>query len=181
MANSHVSEYQHETFRPREAEALQMLQRIAYLVKPIMKRHSWKIGILGEFWPSNRNLMGRNWDYGQTIRLRLRHPLAEEKFLSIEEVIDVMLHELTHIAHRNHEAPFYCLWNELRCEFYQLVLNGYTADVTLSTVGDNLRQQRIQSCARNPSQKLCDISINSNFKTWLRKTLGFERGKYESV
>ena len=177
MAKSHVSEYQHETFRPREAEALQMLQRIAYLVKPIMKKHRWKIGVLGEYWPSNRNLMGTNWDNGQTIRLRLRHPLAEEKFLSIEEVIDVMLHELAHIAHRNHEAPFYCLWNELRCEFFQLVLNGYTADVTLSAGGDKLRQHRIQSCAHDSSKKLRDISINSSFNTWLGRKLGFEKGK----
>lgn len=179
MAKSRVSKYQHEKFRPREAEALEMLQRIAYLVKPIMKKRRWKIGVLGEFWPPDKNLMGMNWAGGQTIRLRLRYPLAEEKFLPIEEAIDIMLHELSHIVHPNHEAPFHGLWNELRCEFYQLILNGYTADVTLSTGEDKLRQHRIQSCARDSSQKLRDVPINLN--KWLGRKLGLEKGKYESV
>lgn len=88
-----IIEYEHEKFRPREAEALQTLRRVASLVKPIMRRRGWKVGILTEFWPPEKNLLGLNWNKGQKICLRLRYPYDERQFLPIEEVVDTMLHE----------------------------------------------------------------------------------------
>lgn len=126
--DSFVSEYQHETFRPQEAEALQRLRKVASLVKPIMKQRGWKVGILAEFWPSERNLYGTNCNSGQIISLRLRHGNDERLFLPIEEVVDVMLHELCHIVQHNHEQPFHTLWNQLRNEFELLLRKGYTGD-----------------------------------------------------
>ena len=88
-----ISEYEHEKFRPREAEALKALQKIASLVKPIMRQRGWRVGILTEFWPPEKNLLGLNWNKGQKICLRLRYPHDESQFLPMEDVVDTMLHE----------------------------------------------------------------------------------------
>ena len=88
-----VSEYQHEKHRYREAEALHMLQKIASLVKPIMRQRCWRIGILTEFFPQETNLLGLNVNKGQRICLRLRYPGDERQFLPLEQVVDTMLHE----------------------------------------------------------------------------------------
>ena len=88
-----IGEYEHEKFRPREAEALQTLRKVASLVKPIMRQRGWKVGILTEFWPPEKTLLGLNWNKGQKICLRLRYPYDERQFLPLEEVVDTMLHE----------------------------------------------------------------------------------------
>ncbi len=44
--------------KPREAEALRILQKIASLVKPLMRQRGWHVGTLSEFFPSERNLLG---------------------------------------------------------------------------------------------------------------------------
>ena len=88
-----ISEFQHEKHRPREKDALLMLRKIASLVKPIMRQRGWKLGILTEFYPTERNLLGLNHDRGHKICLRLRYPSDERQFLPIEEVTDTMLHE----------------------------------------------------------------------------------------
>ena len=88
-----IAEYEHDKFRPREAEALQTLRKVASLVKPIMRQRGWKVGILTEFWPPEKNLLGLNWNKGQKICLRLRYPYDERQFIPLEEVVDTMLHE----------------------------------------------------------------------------------------
>ncbi|MCJ1271581.1 hypothetical protein MMC22_011483 [Lobaria immixta] len=128
-----ISEYEHEKFRPREAEALQTLRKVASLVKPIMRQRGWKVGILTEFWPPEKNLLGLNWNKGQKICLRLRYPTDERQFLPMEEVVDTMLHELCHIVHGPHDEPFHTLWNQLRNEHEQLIRKGYTGEGFLST------------------------------------------------
>jgi hypothetical protein len=88
-----VAEYQHDKGKLREAEALSTLQKIASLVKPIMRQRSWRVGTLCEFYPAERNLLGLNINQGQKICLRLRYPSDERQFLPIEQVVDTMLHE----------------------------------------------------------------------------------------
>jgi hypothetical protein len=88
-----VSEYQHDKQRPREAEALTLLRKVASLVKPIMRQRSWRVGTLCEFYPAERNLLGLNINKGEKICLRLRYPSDERQFLPIEQVVDTMLHE----------------------------------------------------------------------------------------
>ena len=53
-----ISEYSHDKYRPREGEALRALQKIASLVKPIMRQRGWRVRVLAEFYPSERNLLG---------------------------------------------------------------------------------------------------------------------------
>ncbi|KAI4096974.1 MAG: hypothetical protein L6R37_006888 [Teloschistes peruensis] len=128
-----VSEYQHEKSRPREAEALQTLRKVASLVKPIMRQRGWRVGILTEFYPPEQNLLGLNWNNGQKICLRLRYPGDERQFLPLEQVVDTMLHELCHNVHGPHNEAFHNLWNQLRDEHESLIRKGYTGEGFLST------------------------------------------------
>jgi hypothetical protein len=88
-----ISEYRHEKKRPREAEALFILRKVASLVKPIMRQRAWRVGALCEFYPTQKNLLGVNYNHGQKICLRLRYPSDQRQFLPIEQVVDTMLHE----------------------------------------------------------------------------------------
>ena len=53
-----ISNYSHLRGQPREAEALQALQKIASLVKPVMRQRGWCVTTLAEFYPDERNLLG---------------------------------------------------------------------------------------------------------------------------
>ena len=128
-----IAEYSHEKSRPREAEALRALQKVASMVKPIMRQRGWKVGVLTEFYPPERNLLGLNWNRGQKICLRLRYPIDERQFLPLEDVVDTMLHELCHIVHGPHHDAFHNLWNQLRDEHEALLRKGYTGEGFLST------------------------------------------------
>ncbi|MCJ1310925.1 hypothetical protein MMC25_004593 [Agyrium rufum] len=128
-----IFQYEHEKHRPREAEALQHLRKIASLVKPIMRQRNWRVETLAEFYPPERNLLGVNWNKGQKICLRLRYPSDERQFLPIEQVVDTMLHELCHNVHGPHNEAFHALWNQLRSEHEQLIRKGYTGEGFLST------------------------------------------------
>lgn len=42
----------------RSEIAMQTLQRVASVVKPIMRAHNFKIGTLAEFYPKEKGLLG---------------------------------------------------------------------------------------------------------------------------
>ena len=88
-----ISEYSHEKFRTREAEALHLLRKVASIVKPIMRQRTWRVGTLAEFYPAETSLLGLNTNRGQKIHLRLRYPHDDKQFLPLESVVDTMLHE----------------------------------------------------------------------------------------
>ena len=69
---------------------------------------------------------------GQKILLRLRFPSDRSLFLPMEQVVDTMLHELSHIVHGPHDSKFHALWNQLRDEHEGLALKGYTGEGFLS-------------------------------------------------
>ncbi|OGM45664.1 zinc metallopeptidase [Aspergillus bombycis] len=119
-----------------------MLKKIASLVKPIMRRRTWKVVTLSEFYPHQQNLLGLNINRGQKICLRLRYPYDERQFLPLEQVIDTMLHELCHIVHGPHNREFHALWNQLRDEYEELLMKGYTGEGFLSE-GKRLGGRRI--------------------------------------
>ncbi|KAJ5644569.1 Zinc finger RanBP2-type [Penicillium longicatenatum] len=127
-----ISEYRHEKKRPREAEALFILRKVASMVKPIMRQRAWRVGALCEFYPSQSNLLGLNVNHGQKICLRLRYGSDQKQFLPIEQITDTMLHELSHIVHGPHNRDFHALWNQLRDEHEELVIKGYTGEGFLS-------------------------------------------------
>lgn len=88
-----ITEFSHQKGRHREKDALVTLQKVASVVKPLMRQRGWTVGMLAEFWPPEKNLLGVNWNQGQKICLRLRSPNDEKQFLPFENVVDTMLHE----------------------------------------------------------------------------------------
>jgi DNA-dependent metalloprotease WSS1 len=75
---------------------------------------------------------GINQNQGQKICLRLRYPGDKNQFLPLEQVVDTMLHELSHNVHGPHDAAFHALWDQLRKEYEGLVSKGYTGEGFLS-------------------------------------------------
>jgi hypothetical protein len=61
-----VLSYTHLKDRPRSDQALPMLQKVASLVKPIMRKHSWVLPVLSEFFPESQNLVGELLDLHST-------------------------------------------------------------------------------------------------------------------
>ncbi|KAK3709241.1 hypothetical protein LTR37_010979 [Vermiconidia calcicola] len=124
--------YEHLQGLPRGDAALTMLRKVASLVKPIMRKRNWKVQILAEFLPAEQNLLGLNINRGFKICIRLRYHNNPDLFLPVEQVVDTMLHELSHIIWGEHDARFHRLWDELRDEWETLIRKGYTGEGFLS-------------------------------------------------
>lgn len=56
--NTYIKSFTHLKDKPNEKQALEMLKRIASLVKPIMRAHNWVLPVLSEFFPTNPGLLG---------------------------------------------------------------------------------------------------------------------------
>jgi len=124
--------YEHLQGLPRGDAALTMLRKVASLVKPIMRKRGWQVQILAEFLPPEQNLLGLNINHGYKICIRLRYHNNPDLFLPLEQVVDTMLHELSHIVWGDHDSNFHRLWDELRDEHDVLVRKGYTGEGFLS-------------------------------------------------
>jgi len=132
--------YEHLHGLPRGEAALTMLRKVASLVKPIMRKRGWRVQILAEFLPPEQNLLGLNINKGYKICLRLRYHNNPDLFLPVEQVVDTMLHELSHNIWGDHDSNFHRLWAELREEHDVLVCKGFTGEGFLSEghrVGSN--------------------------------------------
>jgi len=127
-----ISSYEHLSSQSNSAEALLILRKIGSLVKPIMRKRGWRVGVLSEFLPTDKNLLGLNCNRGQRICLRLRYPNDPTLFMPFEDCVDTMLHELSHIIHGPHDAKFNALWDELRDEHETLMIKGFTGQGFLS-------------------------------------------------
>ncbi|KAK4550065.1 hypothetical protein LTR36_003032 [Oleoguttula mirabilis] len=124
--------YEHLQGLPRGDAALTMLRKVASLVKPIMRKRGWTVQILAEFLPVEQNLLGLNVNKGYKICVRLRYHNHPDLFLPVEQVVDTMLHELSHNVWGDHDSNFHQLWDELRDEHETLVRKGYTGEGFLS-------------------------------------------------
>lgn len=60
----------------------------------------------------------------------------------MEQVVDTMLHELSHNVFGPHDEKFHALWNQLREEYEGLIRKGYTGEGFLSE-GKKLGGQRV--------------------------------------
>jgi len=58
MTGVYVKSFTHLKDRHRADDALKLLQRIASLVTPIMRKRGWVLPVLAEFFPDNPNLLG---------------------------------------------------------------------------------------------------------------------------
>jgi len=120
--------YEHLAGLPRGDAALTLLRRVASTVKPIMRKRGWRVQILAEFLPPEGNLLGLNINRGYKICIRLRYHNNTDLFLPLEQIVDTMLHELSHNKWGEHDHKFHALWDELRDEHEVLVRKGYTGE-----------------------------------------------------
>ncbi|CZT46901.1 related to WSS1 Protein involved in sister chromatid separation and segregation [Rhynchosporium secalis] len=163
-----ILQYSHLAQLPREKEALHSIKKIASLVKPLMRARGWTVGTLAEFYPDQQNLLGINQNRGQKICLRLRYPHDTTQFLPMEQVVDTMLHELSHNVHGPHDAKFHALWDQLRKEYEGLLSKGYTGEGFLSD-GHKLGGRRVprdeaRRIARNAAETRRTLSSGSGQK-----------------
>ncbi|KAI0095226.1 WLM domain-containing protein [Irpex rosettiformis] len=144
MSGALVKSHTHLKDRPHADRASQILQRVASLVKPVMKKHKWTLLVLSEFFPDSPNLLvsivrGSIVDIGSTkplsdvnggqkILLRLRPPHAPDAFYDEDHIIGTMLHELAHNVHGAHDEKFYQLLSELEDEYEALKQSGYDGE-----------------------------------------------------
>lgn len=120
--------YEHLMECPQPDEALLRLRKIASLVKPLMRKRSWKVRVLSEFLPDDERLLGLNINKSFKICVRLRYTHNPGTFLPIEQCVDTLLHELSHIVFGDHDSNFHALWDELRDDHETLLLRGYTGE-----------------------------------------------------
>ncbi|KZT73223.1 WLM-domain-containing protein [Daedalea quercina L-15889] len=124
--NTFVKSFTHLKDRANADQALPLLQRIASLVKPIMRKHGWVLPVLSEFFPESPNLVDING--GQKILLRLRPAHAPGTFYDEEDIVHTMLHELTHNVHGPHDEKFYKFLAGLEEEYAALKRSGYAGE-----------------------------------------------------
>ncbi|EIN14418.1 WLM-domain-containing protein [Punctularia strigosozonata HHB-11173 SS5] len=128
MSETFVASFTHLKDRPRADRALEQLKRLASLVKPIMRKHGWKLPVLSEFFPDNPSLLGLNVNAGQKILVRLRPASAPDTFYDEDDLVHTLLHELTHNVHGPHDDKFYKFLAELEGEYDALKRSGYAGE-----------------------------------------------------
>ncbi|KAK9824520.1 hypothetical protein WJX72_011052 [[Myrmecia] bisecta] len=110
-------------------KAVELLQKVACQVQPVMRTRCFRVPLLSEFDPRNPNLLGLNVGGGggstQEIKLRLRRA-GDGDFYPYESVLGTMLHELTHNNISPHNASFYKLLDELTEECEDFMTKGIT-------------------------------------------------------
>ncbi|KAH7905741.1 WLM domain-containing protein [Hygrophoropsis aurantiaca] len=126
MSETFVKSFTHLKDRPKAERALPMLQRIASLLKPVMRKHGWILPVLSEFFPDSAELVDVNG--GEKILLRLRPAWAPDTFYEEDQVVRVMLHELTHNVHGPHDEKFYKFLAGLEEEYDVLQRSGYAGE-----------------------------------------------------
>ena len=61
-----------------QSEAILLLSRAADAVIPILRQRGWRVRSLREFLPRGKTLLGRNWNRGDIIEIRLRESKSDE-------------------------------------------------------------------------------------------------------
>ncbi|PCH04633.1 Tetratricopeptide-like helical [Penicillium occitanis (nom. inval.)] len=85
-----------------------LLTNVAGRVTPLIAARKWKLCTPYELYPDEARLLGRNYNKGEGMFIRLRSAIDE--YLSLPRIIDIMLHELARVEHRNHGPEFIALW-----------------------------------------------------------------------
>ncbi|KAI6112465.1 WLM domain-containing protein [Pisolithus croceorrhizus] len=158
MSDVFVRSFTHLKDMPKAERALPTLQRVASLVKPIMRKHGWVLPVLSEFFPESANLVDVN--SGEKILLRLRPPWAPDTFFEEDQVVRVMLHELTHNVHGSHDEAFYKFLAGLEDEYDALQRSGYAGEGFFSPghrlgagISHNLPQHLAKTKAADAAEK----------------------------
>jgi len=101
--------------------------------------------------------LGLNVNHGQSIFVRLRQPSNPDSFLPFEQCLDTLLHELVHNVQGPHDERFHRIWNELRDEWMELQIKGYTGDGFLSRGnqlgGNHIPRDELRRMARSQARQ----------------------------
>ncbi|GBE77546.1 WLM domain-containing protein [Sparassis latifolia] len=166
MPEVFVKSFTHLKDRPKADQALPLLQRVASLVKPIMRKHGWTLPVLAEFFPESPNLVGLNINGGQKILLRLRPAHAPDTFFEEDDIVHVMLHELTHNVHGPHNDEFYKYLAGLEDEYDALKRSGYSGEGFFSKgqrLGTNVSHNLPAHLARQRALEAAEKRRRLNF------------------
>lgn len=157
--NPHINTITFLKNKPNSKYAFEILKDINNSIALLMNENGLKVSILSEFYPKQNNLLGLNINHGYKIMLRLRQPFDDSRFLSRDEIMNTMIHELTHNKIGPHNNKFKKLMNEWCGRQYVIETLG----LTYNFLGQgqrlggkkvdgkyNIRQQRI-SCLQNES------------------------------
>ncbi|GAV55592.1 hypothetical protein ZYGR_0AV02240 [Zygosaccharomyces rouxii] len=123
-ANPHIQKVAVLQRKPSRDDALSLLKEIAKRVSYIMKENKFRVGMLVEFCPRDKRLLGMNVNRGAKILLRLRNPNDEFRFLPMEGIMGTMLHELTHNLHGPHDNRFYSKLDDLTARQWVIEQQG---------------------------------------------------------
>lgn len=115
----------------RHEEAWFLLHKIASLVFPIMKKHGFRVKQLTEFYRAD--LLGRNWNHGWKIEIRLRKNEDPNQFLPLHSLLGTMLHELTHNKIGPHNDAFNSYMKGMVDELETMMAKGFTGSGFFST------------------------------------------------
>ncbi|KAF3275555.1 hypothetical protein TWF970_006725 [Orbilia oligospora] len=110
---------------PDHEIAMNILERVAAIVYPIMKKHNIIVMKLEEF-PPNKEFWGRNFNAGEVIQLVLKN--RNGSWLPISMIQSVMLHELAHNTEMNHSRRFHAVRLRYVAELEELKRKGYTGE-----------------------------------------------------
>jgi len=114
-------------------EVKKLLQSAITKVNPIMKKRSWVVTKVEEFFPTNPGLLGLNEkiDNKIIIYIKVRKSKAGIDFFPFEHILGTLLHELCHIEIGPHDQSFYNLldqlWNECD-ENHSTTIKGFNAN-----------------------------------------------------
>jgi hypothetical protein len=136
--DGHVDLYRIIAGLPHGSKAIQLLRTLAAIAKPFMRRYNIRIPRFAELHPHRENLvLGRN-DFGvymgymgykprrlhhgtNTISIRLRNEFDITEFLPLEELVNILCHELAHIWYFRHGLRFHWSWKTNMDEVEQIL------------------------------------------------------------
>lgn len=123
-ANPHIQKVAVLQRKPSRDDALSLIKELAKRVSYLMKENRFRVGMLVEFCPKDKRLLGMNVNGGTKILLRLRNPNDEFRFLPMESIMGTMLHELTHNLHGPHDNRFYTKLDDLMARQWVIEQQG---------------------------------------------------------
>lgn len=129
---------------PSAERALQLLHRLAddRGIRGIMLQRAWNVGLLHELCPRQRpDILGYNQNAGQSIALRLRTDDLTG-FRHYESVRKVLLHELAHMVHGEHDHRFWALYRELERDVVRLDWSAHGGRLLTSAAGGDFYQSQ---------------------------------------
>ncbi|KAI8142670.1 WLM domain-containing protein [Fennellomyces sp. T-0311] len=97
---------------PNQARKLLEQLRDDRGIKEIMRQRQWSVGELTELTPFEASILGFNRNAGQLISIRLRTDDLSG-FRNYNSIRKVLLHELTHNVHSEHDDKFHALNRQL--------------------------------------------------------------------